>query len=150
MSKVVETTQADLKVMLDGGVNPATVKKREKVLDQFKEFIKARGQSFEQLIEDAKSFVHGKTLLETTFVEYLAGLRILEKATKQMIRPKVSYLDLKRSFLKTELSKLTGIDFSSKTACPTLAAGTSGVKKQLKKEGKSISNEILIQEKLHF
>ena len=137
MSKVVETNPEDLKKFLGGGVDPKTEQKRQGVLNQFKGFCTTKTYNFDELIQNCRDGMpEGKKKLETTIVEYLAGLRVYDKKTKTMDRPKVSTVDLKRSFLKTELSKLTGMEFSSKTAFPTLAAGTTGVKRQLKKEGR--------------
>ena len=76
-------------------------------------------------------------MLQRVMVAYFKGIRVKDKITKELISPKGSYLAAKMSFLKCEINRLTGYDFSNAGLYSKLKNGTKAIKKKIKEEGRA-------------
>ena len=112
----------------------ATFHRRNQNVEKFKNWMaENKGVCFDDLLTNP-------TDLELAVVTFLNEFTIFDRKTQQQLRPKVAYLDAVRSHLKNELNALTGFDLGNRARFPVFANSISGIKKQLKQDGRHKTN----------
>lgn len=92
MVRTVETSVEDNKKLLDEGGNAkATIKQKERTLKEFREWVTKKGDhDWENLIATSKTNEDSKKTLEDLSINYLNSIRVLDKDTNTLERPKVN------------------------------------------------------------
>ena len=92
MVRTVETSVEDNKKLLDEGGNAkATIKQKERTLKEFREWVTKKGDhDWENLIATSKTNEDSKKKLEDLSINYLNSIRVLDKDTNTLERPKVN------------------------------------------------------------
>ena len=91
MVKTVETSAEDTKKLVaEGGNAQSTLLAKEKAFQDFRKWItNSKEEDLDQLISSAKENNDSKNQLEALCLEYLNSIRVLDKGTKNLLRPKV-------------------------------------------------------------
>ena len=121
-----DTSEEDIEQLLtEGGLHPKTLKRRANLLKQFQSYVTETGGVFEELLESQEQ-------LETYFVRFLEAYRVLDKKTKEQIRPKQTTFNFIGSMLKSELLKQTKFeDFKM------VKKGMAATSKRIKEAGRA-------------
>ena len=134
MTTVIKPPEEELDDLMEhSGTTEETKKKKRQELDGFKKFVANNYPDVdfdEDLLKDTD-------MLQRVMVAYFKGIRVKDKTTKELISPKGSYLAAKMSFLKCEINRLTGYDFSNAGLYSKLKNGTKAIKKKIKEEGRA-------------
>ena len=117
----------------EGRLNENTRKRRQNILEDFKNKLNLSGKTLEQFQNPSED---SNQELERLIVDYLDKYKVVDPATFKMIRPKANTLEFIRSNLKCALSDLTGLNFGDKVAFRGLANATSALHKEIKQAGR--------------
>ena len=75
--------------------------------------------------------------VENEMIKFLEGLRVKDKKTNELVRPKGSYFEFNKSMLKTSLIKLTGFDFNNTTMFSKLEQAINAIRGRIKAAGRA-------------
>ena len=92
------------------GNTKATLKQKEKTLDQFKQWCTKQSLTYDEIIKE-------KNDLKFAVIQYLESYRVKDKKSGNLIRPKKNYLNKIKSMLKTELAQASGKIFFYSSSC---------------------------------
>ena len=127
MPKFVEASEEELDALFeDGGLNPNTTYRWERILKEFFQFVESSGDSFDEIKTEPPK-------IERSFVAFLNSLRVKDKVTGEPSRPKDSYFEFYKSMLKCALKPLTGFNFDDSAMFPKLGKGCKAIKKDIKR-----------------
>ena len=131
MPKIAATDPGEVDALFaDGGASANTMTRRQKILEEFQQFVANRGQGIGETFETIKP---KPERIERLFVEFLNSLRVNDRQTGEETRPKDSYFEFYKSMLKCALKAETGFNLDDVAMFPNLNKGFKAIKKDSKR-----------------
>ncbi len=119
-----------LSIFLDGGLKASTVRRRKRILEDFKIHVSENELNFDQVLQDPKT-------LEDQVISFLLSRRVpAGRNSNELVRPKLAYIEAVKSHLKIMLMELSGLDIGNRGLFPNVGKAIKGLKKKIIAEGR--------------